>query len=61
MWPGLIVLMPRKINCLFPVNVRKNGEGCSESGFFFQYFFVQKCVFYACFFDDWESGGLKKL
>ena len=29
--------------------------------FFFHYSFGQKCVFYALFYIDWESGGGKKL
>ena len=40
---------PRKKDCLFPVTVQKKRVGRSESFFFFLIFFVQKCVFYACF------------
>ena len=38
----------KKINCLFPVTVRKNRVGRSVKKKF-HCFFGQKCVFYACF------------
>ena len=47
---GNFSIRPKKINCLFPVTVKKNRVGRSVKFFFFlHYFFGQKCVFYACF------------
>ena len=41
---------PKKINCLFPVTVRKkNRVGRSVKKTFLHHFFGQKCVFYAWF------------
>ena len=52
-------LRPKKINCLFPVTVRKkNRVGRSVKKIFLHYFFGPKCVFYACFtlIESWEGG-----
>ena len=51
-------IRPRKIYCLFPVTVcKKNRVGRSVKLFFLNYFFGQKCVFYACFtlIESWEG------
>ena len=52
------MLRPKKRNCLFPVTVCKNRVGRSVKKIFLDYFFGQKCVFYACFtlIGIWEGG-----
>ena len=55
-------IRPKKRNCLFPVTVReKKGYSVGRKKKNLHYFFCQKCVFYACFFIDWESGGQKNF
>ena len=42
-------LRPKKNNCLFPVTVQKNRVDRLVKKISLNYFFAQKCVFYACF------------
>ena len=55
----IIIIITKKINCLFPVTVlKKNRVGRSVKKKKFHYFFGQKCVYYACFtlIGSWEGG-----
>ena len=45
----LVLFRPKKINCLFPVMVRKKNRVGRSVKNILHYFFGQKCVFYACF------------
>ena len=57
-----LYLRPRKKYCLFPVTIRKkNSIGRLVNLFFFDYFFGQKCVFYACFTLIGSREGRKKF
>ena len=48
---------PKKINCLFPVTVRKkNRVGRSAKSFFALFFWSKMCVL-CMFYVDWELDG----
>ena len=53
-------LRPIKINCLFPVTVRKKNSlrvGSSVKTFFLHYFFWSKMCVLCMFYVDWELDG----